>query len=307
MKKQLFYIGFSLLCMHTTVTFAESGTTVDAEIARLNTMIVDSFSGVISGNSGTTTDIELNAAPVLSVVNTIPPGYNYSPWELLHRTAMLAWLSWTGAVGNYITPAMYVGTPIGPGEGGVIYGYDVDAWATTYDECVYSEAMASFWVGGGLLTGNSYDELRDIAKFCATEYYGSYFTGKDYTTREEMLMMLFSLFGEEVYMNGTFENGVHIPDMYGFTFAWYKNVSHTAWYAPYLKHAKYLGMIAEENSWDVAREVTDQEIDEMLMMYSEYRMGYTGENLIQNAVIYTPYGRFMIGWNDDGSMNMMMY
>jgi len=72
--------------------------------------------------------------------------------------------------------------------------------ATNYSECVRAETDASFGTEGEMLEATVEDELRDIAKYCATEFHGSYFEGKGYTTREEMLLLIFTMFDEAIYM-----------------------------------------------------------------------------------------------------------
>ena len=70
---------------------AESGA-ITSEIALINESI----------SSG----VDLDSAPV----PTENPGI-YTPWELVHRSAMLSGFQWGGEITNYITPNMYIGTP----------------------------------------------------------------------------------------------------------------------------------------------------------------------------------------------------
>lgn len=109
---------------------------------------------------------------------------------------MLAGFTWSGEVANFITPAMYIGTPIKTNAS--VIGYDTTLGPTNYTECVRAEMDASFGVDGVMLENTPEDELRNIAKYCATEFLGSYFTGKSYTTREEMLMLFFTIFDEDI-------------------------------------------------------------------------------------------------------------
>ena len=77
-------------------------------------------------------------------------------------------------------------------------------------------------------------------------------------------------------------------------------MSPTAWYAPYIKHARLLDMLGDSNVWDVAQEVSNEEIFTYLEMYSLYSMEYTGDHPITSSVIYTDAARYDINFFDDG-------
>lgn len=71
------------------------------------------------------------------------------------------------------------------------------------------------------------------------------------------------------------ETGKYHADSRYFTFSGYKNVSPTAWYAPYIKHARLLDMLGDSNIWNVAQEVSNSDIFTYFEMYSVYRMEYS--------------------------------
>jgi hypothetical protein len=104
MKKIAFYCFWTFICLHTTVTFADAATgTIDASLAQVDTIIASTESG-----------ITLESAPVVIYRQNTTPIYQteYTAWELIHRTPMLQGFTWTGETANFITPAMYIGTPI---------------------------------------------------------------------------------------------------------------------------------------------------------------------------------------------------
>ena len=109
------------------------------------------------GNSVAQTQagIELNAASILPALAvtpmSTPSNYQYSAWELLHRTPMLAGFEWTGPIANYITPAMYEGTPLSNGNTAIGYFGSINPMAEnfikkseTYAECLRNETFISF-------------------------------------------------------------------------------------------------------------------------------------------------------------------
>lgn len=153
------------------------------------------------------------------------------------------------------------------------------------------ETDASFGVDGEIMEETIEDELRGIAKYCATEYLGSYFNGKDYTTREEMLMLLFTMFDEELYLPGYFEDREFVFDG-DETETAYNNISSRAWFAPYISLAYDLMMVEDEETWAVAREVTDEDIEMMLTMY------LTDEDGEVVDTVETNYGTYTI-WYDE--------
>lgn len=204
---------------------------------------------------------------------------------------MLQGFTWTGEIANFITPAMYVGTPLQTNMSDA--GYDTSIGATNYSECVRSETDASFGVDGALIEATTEDELRNMAKYCATEFLGSYFTGKDYTTREEMLMFIFTMFDEGIELPGYFDETGFVFDGEE-TETSYTNVSSQAWFAPYLSLAYNLIMVEDEETWTIAREVTDEDIQTMFDMY------LTDEDNIRTDTVETAHGTYSIIIDTDG-------
>jgi hypothetical protein len=158
MNKPIIYLLWTFLCLHTTVSFSQaaSGEEVDAIMADIN--------AIIAIEENTTEAIELDAAPI---VHTMSTPVLYSSWEIIHRTPMLQGFAWTGSIANFVTPAMYIGTPLQTNMNTV--GYDINLGPTNYNECIRSEIDVSFGPGGELYQDTAEDELRDIAKFCAVE------------------------------------------------------------------------------------------------------------------------------------------
>jgi hypothetical protein len=166
MKKIAFYTLWTILCLHTTVSFTEAASSsIDDALAEIDAIISESESP----------SIEINSAP--SIFGTTPAYYQepqtWSAWELVHRTPMLQGFMWTGAVAEFVTPNMYVGTPIQTNMSQA--GYDIGLGPTNYAECVRAETDASFGPTGILLETDTQRELMNMAKYCATEYYGTYF------------------------------------------------------------------------------------------------------------------------------------
>lgn len=128
------------------------------------------------------------------------------------------------------------------------------------------ETDISFGPNGVIIEDSIEDELRSIAKYCALEFYGNYFNGKKYTTREEMLMMLFTMFDEDVFLPGYFHNNQFISDNQ-FLDIPYSNISYKSWFAPFVTLAYDLVMVEDETTWEVAREVTNKDIEMMITMY----------------------------------------
>lgn len=57
-------------------------------------------------NASISSELELDSAPVPIANPNI-----YTPWELVHRSAMLSGFQWGGEIAKFITPNMYIGTP----------------------------------------------------------------------------------------------------------------------------------------------------------------------------------------------------
>lgn len=231
--------------------------------------------------------------------------YIYSSWEIMHRTPMIAGFTWTGEIAHYITPAMYIGTPL---ENNTIYTGDTDPFAsfvsenpTTYGECLSHEAYLSFGLGE-IMEDSHIKELKSIAKACAKEYYGSYFSGKSYTTREEFLMMMFTLFEEDqVGFQWEFtDDGEYIPSSNDGSVTEYSNVDSKAWYASYLKLAENLVILPlDETTWKVGKEITDTEAIDLLSLYTAYRMSFEGESFDTGIIITEKFKYNFSFVNDD--------
>jgi hypothetical protein len=292
MKKIAFYLFWTFMCLHTSVSFSDAANSdITDALAEIDAIIAESETSTgVETSTQTESELELDAAPTQYVYPTSTQ-IAYTPWELIHRTAMLQGFTWSGTTANFVTPAMYVGTPIQTNMSEL--GYDVALGATNYSECVRMETDASFGVDGEIMEETVEDELRGIAKYCATEYLGSYFSGKNYTTREEMLMFLFTMFDEGVYLPGYFEDTEFVFDGEETETA-YSNVSSEAWFAPYLWLAYDLMMVEDEGTWKIAREVTDKDIETMLEMYL---MDEEGEVV---DTIETAYGTYTIWYDEIG-------
>lgn len=119
--------------------------------------------------------------------------------------------------------------------------------------------------------------MKAIAKSCAKTFYGKYFYSKKYTTREEFLMSIFTLFDEDIEFEGKFhKNGRYIARGKSHITG-YKNVSSRSWYAPYLRFARKIFVVnSTENTWHIGKEVTDKEVVHMLATYGAYSMQYNG-------------------------------
>ena len=253
----------------------------------------DISNGISDINKSITELATMNSAPV------VENNYVYNSWELMQRTSMLAGFMWTGEIANFITPAMYIGTPFEHGGiytgGNNPYAAMLKAEPTTYAECITHEAYLSYGLGD-LIESTDIKELKAIAKACAKEYYGSYFKGKTYTTREEFLMMLFTMFEEPVTSEGTFDtNGSFIPNGNGID-SHFSNVSPKSWYAPYLALADNLALLPiQEMSWQTAKEISDTEAIEILSAYTAYRMNFNGD-LFERGIITTEKVKYTIAF-----------
>lgn len=157
------------------------------EISSINESIADSVS---FDSAPISPDLPLEAV------------YNvFTSWEIMHRTPMLAGFMWIGEIANFITPAMYIGTPFADSReyngASNPSATDISDDPTTYTECIQHQSYLSFGLGERV-SDSDVEELKLIAKSCAEEFYGVYFSGKEYTTREEFLMMMFTMFGEPI-------------------------------------------------------------------------------------------------------------
>ena len=99
-------------------------------------------------------------------------------------------------------------------------------------------------------------------------------------------MMLLTVFGEDVAFVGEFtDDGRYVSTGTGVE-SGFANVSAKAWYSPYLAYADEIGILStDELKWDVAKMISDTEAIDMLSLYTEYRMGYTGSESLKNGMI----------------------
>ncbi len=258
-----------------SLTYAETGV-LSREVTAINTTL--------------TSGISLDSAPAIAAqqVTPIAPVNTLTTWEIMHRTAMLAGYTWTGVVARYITPVMYGGTTLGSDTS---YLGQSSPWATyltgeptTYAECLSSEVYLSYGIGERI-EATDIRELRSIAKACAKKFYGKYFEGKSYTTREEYLMMLLTMFGEKISLPGVFsENGQYQAGASS-TDTGFSNVDKKSWFAPYLFFARAHQMLSNTTEWQIAHPITDREAIEMLANYTAYRMNYTGSDLTKGMIM----------------------
>ncbi len=180
MKK---YISFLILIalISSQAAYAQSGD-IESEISQINASIAG--------------DLSLDSAPV-----PIENPNVYTPWELIHRSAMLSGFQWGDEIAQYITPRMYIGTPFADSQQYIGQSNPLGAFlvkdATTYRECLQNESYLSYGLGERLEKTDIL-ELKAIAKTCAQQFYGTYFDAKTYTTREEYIMMLMTMFGENI-------------------------------------------------------------------------------------------------------------
>ncbi len=279
MKKYISFLVLTTLIVSQTA-YAQSGD-IDSEISQINASI-----------SG---DVDLDSAPV-----PIENPNIFTPWELIHRSAMLSGFQWSGEIANFITPNMYIGTPFADsrqyiGQSNPLSAFLVED-ATTYSECLKNESYLSYGLGERLEKTDIL-ELKVIAKTCAQQFYGTYFDSKPYTTREEYLMMLMTMFGEGVSVGGEFTyDGKFVSSGPGVE-SGFANVPANVWYSPYLAFADEIGILStDEAKWQVARAITDVEAIDMLTLYTAYRMGYTGEAILQKGIIQTESLRYEFGF-----------
>ncbi len=327
MKKSIFsLLVLVLLCWHGLIANAATGTTEsNIDLASvLASLFWDQTNNTGSTESNTTNDTQawtsstensqqmninswwtgsmeslqqiftesnIESNPETSLESApIDNNYVYSSWELINRTPMLAGFVWTWEIANFITPAMYIGTPFSNNQ---IYIGENNPFAsfltgnpTNYAECLSHEAYLSFGLGD-LVEDTDITELKAIAKACAKEYYGSYFSGKSYTTREEFLMMMFTLFEEDqVGFQWEFtDDGDYIPSSNDGSVTSYSYVDSKAWYASYLKLADNLVILPlDETTWKIGKEITDTEAIDLLSLYVAYRMSFDGESFDKGII-----------------------
>ncbi len=224
---------------------------------------------------------------------------------------MLAGFEWTGPIAEFITPQMYIGTPLAGNsaylgqtlESTNPYSETLMSDPTTYSECIQNESYLSYGLGERI-ESTDIKELKAIAKACAKKFYGSYFNGKSYTTREEYLMMLLTMFGEDVSFDGQFTtDGKYREIGVGFE-SHFTNIPATTWYAPYLGRAYDLALIpSDETTWIVAQEISDTEAIDILALYTAYRMDYTGD-IFEQGIITTDKLQYHIAFPADNEVTI---
>ncbi len=96
--------------------------------------------------------------------------------------------------------------------------------------------------------------LKMTAKKCAKQAYGTYFNGKSYTTREEVLLLLNVYFDTKVYLTGIFTET---------SFVALKN-KNQKWYTPFIEKVK-----SDNQEWKVAKEISDEEAFAFFNMYKK--------------------------------------
>lgn len=301
MKKSMIYLFWTLVCLNTTVSFSQAANTdMEDTLADISAIFaesnIDSESNTDSDSTELLNLIFKNSESSLkepitrgSAPKPAKPvdlsNHVFTSWELAHRTVMMQGFVWTWSVANFISPAMYIGTPIETNSNDL--GYSEELGPTNYHECVRYETTNSFWTEGIMLEETVEDELRNIAKHCAQEFYGVYFNGKDYTTREEMLMMLFTMFDEWVILPGTFEGSKFIFDWVE-TETPFGNVWSREWYSPYITLAYEYIMTNDEDTWTVWTEVTNSDIWNMFGAYIDIA------DTDYDNTVDTTYGTYMI-------------
>lgn len=191
-----------------------------------------------------------------------------SAWDIIHQTIANQGFTWIGDVANY-TNGILTNNP-NSATGGLIHNCLADEETKVFRTDTDTE--------NDVVTA-----LAKLAKHCAVSQYGTYFNGKKYTTREEYLMTLLSLFNEGADMNGYFTKyGKYVayPGLY--TWTGFGNVDPTAWFAPVLVKAKELGLIEKDYQWKIAKPLTRIEAMEMLVKMIEFK---TGNTLAENSTV----------------------
>ena len=318
MKKVLLFAALSTISILPSISYAAIDPCLEALYSSNGTIdncVINNLTTSTESNVGATSTTTLNVAEATTELNQtksiesktvksedaskalefnaptdiVSNNITYTAWEMIHRTPMLAGFMWTGPIANYITPNMYIGTPFGNGAGYLgstnPFAQFLIGESTNYEECLRNESFISFGLGQRI-ESTDIKELKAIAKICAKEFYGSYFEGKSYTTREEFLMMLFTMFEEEqVGFQGHFENGNYVKSRNDGSITGYSNVDSHSWYASYLKLARYLTMVdPDETTWQTGKSITDTEAVEMLALYTAYRMNFEGDSMDRGVI-----------------------
>lgn len=282
--------------MSTSTWWESTLTTCDSSSGTTNSQVTSSSGELESElsaiNQSITGSVSLDSAPTMGMS---PDGIIYTSWELMHRTPMLAGFMWIGDIANFITPAMFVGTPFADSRNYMWAGNpsasDISNDPTTYNECIQHQAYLSFGLGERV-KDTDIEELKIIAKSCAQEFYGPYFEWKSYTTREEFLMMMFAMFEEPVNLEWEFtQDGKFVPN---------SDATADTWYTPFVTLAQDLALFPSENwdTWKVAQEVTNTEIIEAVSLYTAYRMEFQGDTL-DRGIINTEKMKYNIAFPDN--------
>lgn len=108
-----------------------------------------------------------------------------------------------------------------------------------------------------------------------------------------MIMLLFTMFDEDVHLAGHFDGKQFIFDGREVEVP-FENISPRAWYAPYVSRAYDYFMTEDESTWNIAAEVTDADITMMLDMYMLDNSG------LVSSTISTQYGIYMITQGESG-------
>lgn len=253
------------------------------------------FSEIESINESIKGAISFDSAPIIPEL-PLESAYNmFTAWEIMHRTPMLAGFMWIGEIANFITPAMYIGTPFADSReyNGAEnpFAADISDDPTTYAECIQHQAYLSFGLGERV-SDSDMKELKLIAKSCASEFYGSYFSGKEYTTHEEFLMMMFTMFSEPIELEWEFtEEGDFVSS---------SEDKNSNWYDPFVAFAQDLQLFpAQSENWKVAEEITDSEIIEAISLYTAYRMEYEWSDKLDRGMIETENMNYNIAFPED--------
>lgn len=231
----------------------------EGNVLSQSVVVVASGTPTIEQNSApTSTTAQISPSVLPGTVTALPtstvspyPSTPLTPWQLIHQTVANQGFTWTGATAYYMD---FLKTP----------QFQI-ADMSPYQKCVERETNAVFGSGN---TTDVYTTLKKLAKSCAVEGYGNYFEGKSYTTREEMLMFLFTMFGEDITLPGKFVSTGWLPDGTR-TLATGSTLSPTAWYTPYVVRADEYGMIDGIETWRTAKKITDDDIYMMIGMYSD--------------------------------------
>lgn len=113
---------------------------------------------------------------------------NYNMWKLIHQSVADKGFEWAAPTSHYLDGNMPKNTNFVSVQNAMLQEYLQElikegstAQDRKYDSCIF-DALSQKTLSTKI--------LRSTAKSCAKSAYGTYFTGKEYTTREEVLMLL---------------------------------------------------------------------------------------------------------------------